>query len=68
MTEKSQRESARWNEALDRLRLWGWVKDTSGNGVYFELTDTGYRKADWLKENMQINTDIDPMEEIKSFE
>lgn len=68
MTEKSQRESARWNEALDRLRLWGWVKDTSGNGDYFELTDTGYRKADWLKENMKINTDLDPLEEIKNFD
>lgn len=68
MSNNSQRESARWEEALDRLIQWGWVKDAGTQGEVFKLTGTGYNKADWLKEQMGINTDNDPRDEIKGFE
>lgn len=64
----SPRESARWQEALDRLILWGWVKPVGQKGEIFELTGTGYAKADWLKEGMGINTDNEPLDERKEFD
>lgn len=68
MADMSQRESARWVEALDTLINWGWVKPVGHKGQIYELTGTGYKKADWLKEGMQINTDNEPLEELKGFE
>lgn len=68
MADNSQRESARWQEALDILISWRWVKSVGSKGQIFELTGTGYRKADWLKEGMQINTNVEPLEELKEFE
>lgn len=47
---------------------WGWVKAVGNKGRVFELTGTGYKKADWLKEEMKIDTDVDPLEELKYFE
>lgn len=67
LADNSQRESARWQEALETLVKWGWVKSVGRKGEVFELTGTGYTKADWLKEGMCINTDIEPLEEIKNF-
>ena len=55
MADNSKRESARWEEALDRLIEWGWVKAVGYKGEIFELTGTGYSKADWLKNNMAID-------------
>lgn len=66
--DNSYRESARWQEALDTLCNWGWVKSTGNNGRIFELTGTGYKKADWLKEEMRIDTDKEPLEELKKFD
>ena len=68
MADYSKRESARWVEALDRLIEWGWVKDVSYKGEIFELTGTGYNKADWLKDGMKIDTSKDPLDELKKFE
>lgn len=68
MSEMSQRESARWIEALDMLISWGWVRAVDKKGQIFELTGTGYKKADWLKEGMQINTDNEPIAELEEFE
>ena len=68
MADMSQQESARWVEALDLLITWGWVKAVGHKGQIFELTGTGYKKADWLKEGMQINTDNEPLEELRGFE
>ena len=68
MADNSKRESARWIEALDRLIEWGWVKAIGYKGEIFELTGTGYRKADWLKESMKIDTSKDPLDELKEFE
>lgn len=68
MADNSQRESARWQEALDILISWRRVKSVGSKGQIFELTGTGYEKADWLKEGMQIDTDVDPLEELKEFE
>ena len=34
----------------------------------YELTDTGYKKADMLKEGMSIDTTKEPLEEIKGFD
>ncbi len=68
MADNSKRESARWVEALDRLVEWGWVKALGYKGEVFELTGTGYDKADWLKEGMEIDTSKAPLEELKEFE
>lgn len=68
MADNSNRESARWVEALDRLIEWGWVKAVGYKGEVFELTGTGYRKADWLKDGMGIDTSKDPLDELKEFE
>ena len=68
MADDSQRESARWGEALDRLISWGGVKSVGSKGQIFELTWTGYQKADSLKEEMNINTDNEPLEELRKFE
>ena len=68
MADNSKRESARWIEALDRLIEWGWVKAVGYKGEIFELTGTGYNKADWLKDNMGIDTSKDPIDELKEFE
>lgn len=68
MVDDSKRESARWVEALDRLIEWGWVKPVGYKGEIFELTGTGYSKADWLKDGMGIDTSKDPLDELKEFE
>lgn len=68
MVDNSKRESARWIEALDRLIEWGWVKAVGYKGEIFELTGTGYSKADWLKDVMGIDTSKDPLDELKEFE
>jgi len=31
------------------------------------LTGTGYKKADWLKEGMGIDTSKEPLDELKEF-
>lgn len=68
MADNSKRESARWIEALDRLIEWGWVKPVGYKGEIFELTGTGYSKADWLKDGMGIDTSKAPLDELKEFE
>lgn len=68
MADNSKRESARWIEALDRLIELRWVKAVGYKGEVFELTGTGYSKADWLKEGMGIDTSKDPLDELKEFE
>lgn len=68
MADNSKRESVKWVEALDRLIEWGWVKALGYKGEIFELTGTGYDKADWLKDGMGIDTSKDPLEELKEFE
>lgn len=67
MADNSKRESARWIEALDRLIEWGWVKAIGYKGEIFELTGTGYNKADWLKDVMGIDTSKDPLDELKEL-
>ena len=54
--------------ALDRLIGMGWVKAVGYKGEIFELTGTGYSKADWLKNNMAIDTSKEPLDELKEFE
>lgn len=68
MADNSKRESAKWVEALDRLVKWGWVKAVGYKGEVFELTGTGYDKADWLKEGMGIDTSKAPLDELKEFD
>lgn len=67
MTDFSHRESARWQDALNLLISWGWVKQCSNSSEVFELTGLGYNKADMLKYGMSIDTSKDPLEEIKNF-
>lgn len=68
MADNSKREAARWVEALDRLIVWGWVKAVGYKGEIFELTGTGYSRADWLKDCMRIDTSKNPLDELKEFE
>ena len=68
MADNSQRESARWQEALDLLITWGWVKPVGRKGEVYEVTGTGYTKADWLKDDMSIDISKEPLEELKQFE
>ena len=68
MVDLSHRESVRWQEALDQLISWGWVKQCDNSNEMYELTGTGYRKADMLKEGMGIDTTKEPLEEIKEFD
>ena len=68
MADNSQRESARWQEALDRLIKWGWVKPIGRGDKVYEVTGTGYTKADWLKDGMCIDTSMEPLEELKRFD
>ena len=68
MKDQSHKESARWQEALDTLINWGWVKVVGRKGQVFELTGTGYKNAEWLKDGMQINTDNEPLAELEEFE
>ncbi len=67
MADSSQRESARWQEALDMLITWGWVKPVGRKGEVYEVTGTGYTKADELKDGMCINTSKEPLEELNSL-
>ena len=66
--DSSARETARWKGALDKLVSWGWIKAVGRNGKIFEVTDVGYRKADILKEGMQIDTSVEPIEELNQLD
>lgn len=68
MKDNSHREKARWQEALSSLVSWGWIKPVGRKGEIFELTNTGYNMADRLKEEMEIDTDNEPMDELKEYE
>lgn len=68
MADNSHRESARWQEALDNLIRWGWVKPEGYKGEVYSVTGTGYKRSDWLRENMSIDTSKDPLEERKKFD
>ena len=68
MADLSHRESARWQEALDMLVQWGWVWPVGNKGAVYELTGTGYNEADLLRDGMKINTDHEPLDEMKEFE
>lgn len=68
MADNSQRESARWVEALDRLIEWRWVKPVGYKGQIYELTGTGYKKAEWLKDRMSIDTSKEPLDELQEFD
>lgn len=41
MADNSQRESARWQEALDMLIMWGWVKSVGRKGEVYEVNGNG---------------------------
>lgn len=68
MVDLSPRESARWVEALQRLIDFDWVTAADYKGEVYDLTKTGYDKADWLKSELKIDTDNDPLEELKRLE
>lgn len=68
MSDFSHKEFARWQEALDRLIKWRWVKLCDNSSEVFELTGTGYQKAEMLKEGMSIDTTREPLDEIKEFD
>lgn len=65
---QSPREVAIWKEALDTLVEWRWASPQGRKGEVFQLTGTGFKWADDLKEGMHIDTEKDPLEEIKEFD
>lgn len=67
MKDDTARESTRWVEALDILIEHGWVKPVGYKNQLFDVTRTGYQKADELKVKFDINTNKEPMEELKRF-
>ena len=52
------RSEAKWEEAIDDLIERGLVKDDSGEGTSFSLTDKGYTVADSLEGTQQSNHEI----------
>lgn len=56
-----------WLEFDGAKKEWEWVKAVGHKGEIFELTGTGYNKADWLKDGMGIDTSKDPLVELKEF-
>ena len=68
MADNSHRESARWQSALEQLIKLGWVKATGCKDEIFEVTGDGYKVADILKDRMDIDTSVEPIEEMKKFE
>ena len=46
----------------------GSIQDLGRKDDVYELTGTGYKKADWLKDGMGINTDNDPLDELKEYD
>ncbi len=68
MKDNSPRETAIWQEALDTLVSWGWVKASGSKGQIFEVTGTGFKKAEWLKDGMDIDVNKEPIEQLKEYE
>lgn len=67
MRDHSHEESKRWHNALGNLVDWKWVGRNSKNGNIFELTSLGYRIADVLQKEMDINISENPLDEISKF-
>lgn len=68
MADNSQRVSTCWHEELDILISWRWFESVKSSGQIFELTGTGYKKVDWLKEDMRIDTGFEPLNGLKEYE
>ena len=68
MVDFSPRESARWVEALQRLIDFGWVKAADYKGEMYDVTKTGYDIADRLKSELKIDSDKNPLDELKRLE
>lgn len=68
MEDISKRESTRWEDALNRLVELGLVKPIGYKGELFELTATGYKEADWIKEKMGIDTSKKPLDVLIELE
>ena len=62
---QAPRESARWKEALDTLVNWGWATPMGNKGEVFKLTYTGFKWADKMKEDMHIDTDQYPFDQLE---
>jgi len=68
MKNNTTRERVRWQGALDKLVSWRWVIPIGSKGELFELTDDGFNMADQLKGGMGIDTNREPLDELKEFE
>lgn len=51
----SARENARWNGAVDELESYGLIEDGSYKHQVFAVTHTGYKIADEIKEELEID-------------
>ncbi len=60
--EDTPRESARWKEAIRKLERYGLVEEAGYKEEVFWVTDDGYKTADKVKEEWDIDTDKDPHE------
>lgn len=62
------RQEARWMEALDTLVAWKWATSLGSKRQVFRLTNTGFNWADYLLDDMEIDTAKSPHNQIKKFE
>lgn len=58
----TQRESARWKAAVQKLEQYGFVEDSGYKEEVFSVTDSGFKAADQVKAEWDIDTDKDPGE------
>lgn len=67
MKDNSAREAARWQGALDNLVSWKWVRCVGKKEQLFLVTDLGYEMADFLKDEMKIDVNRDPLNQLQDF-
>lgn len=67
MADNSQRESARWVEALDCLVNRKLVKPVGYKRQIYEVTVTGYSTAVRLKEELRIDTTEEPLVRLQEI-
>lgn len=69
MKEDSNREAARWEEAMDKMLSWRWLKRVpSKKCEIYSLTNEGYKMADLFKKQMEIDTSKDFRETLSCYE
>lgn len=64
----SPREAIRWIEALEKLISHNLIRKTDSKGEFYKLTSDGYEQAKKIQAIYKIETENDPLKEIKELE